>query len=99
MSSNVINPIKVEGLGELVDCEDKDFLNHLTDKDLGYCLSLKNLFNMSYEQIDKIKGDLMCLKQTEEVVAHIEALIVNMAKLEHKAYILRDEIVKRGLKV
>ncbi len=97
--SEIINPIKVKGFGDLVDSSDKLFKNHFIDKDLGYCLNVKKLFNLGYDQLIKIKNDLNKMEQTDEVSSHLEAVIFNMAMLEHKAVILNKEIEERNSKV
>lgn len=39
------------------------------------------------------------MEQTDEVSSHLEAVIFNMAMLEHKAVILNKEIEERNSKV
>ncbi len=97
--SEIINPIKVKGFGDLVDSSDEVFKDHFKDKDLGYCLNVKKLFNLGYDQLIKIKNDLNKMEQTDEVSSHLEAVIFNMAMLEHKAVILNKEIEERNSKV
>lgn len=95
----IVNPIKIKGFGDLVDSSDDNFKSHFKDKDLGYCLNVKKLFNLGYDQLIKIKDDLTESKQTDEVSSHLEAVIFNMAMLEHKAILLNKEIEERNFKV
>jgi len=97
--SEIINPIKIKGFGELVDSSDDNFKNYFKNKDLGYCLNVKKLFNLGYDQLIKIKDDLTKMKRTDEVNSHLEAVIFNMAMLEHKAILLNKEIEERNFKV
>lgn len=90
----VINPSKVKGIGELIDCSDEEFIKHFKDKDLGYCLNTYKLLNLTFEQLECMIKDLK-EKNTEEALNTVQALYVNMGYIEHKATILRKEIETR----
>jgi len=82
--------------GDLVDSSDKDFIKYFKDRDLGYCLVVKKLFNLGYDQLIKIKDDLL---KEEKTTDYVQAIIYNMALLEHKAIILNRLIKDRGFKI
>lgn len=93
---HLLNPSKVEGLGDLIDSSDEVFMKHFEDKDLGYLLSVSKLFNLTYEQLINMEKDLLALKpKTEIVVKHISSLYYYMNRIEHKASLLNAEIKNR----
>lgn len=101
--SELVNPCKVKGLGELVDCSDEQFKNHFATKNLTYCLNCYKLLNLTFEQVMKMVNDLVKLaevKKTENkdhIIDNIKALHVNMGYIEHKATLLLSIIKEKTL--
>ena len=93
-----INPIMTVGLGSLIDSSDEEFLAHCKDKNVGYCLNLSNLMNLSYEQMIHIKEDLKNTAESgegskaEEAENLLKAMYVQMGRVEHKIGLLKGVV-------
>lgn len=89
-------------LGQLIDCSEDEFKQYCVDKDLGYIQSFHNLMVQTYNEVQKIKDDLvedMCKrpksKRTQEEKSILEGLYSKLLRIEQRVYILREIISNR----
>lgn len=91
--------IPITEMGQLIDCTEEEFREFCKDKDLGFVQSLHNLMVQTYNEVQKLKDDLVAFmgkkskaERTEEEKSTLEGLYSKLLKIELKVFILRDII-------
>lgn len=90
-------------LGQLIDCTEEEFRKFCEDKDLGYISSFHNLMVQTFNEVQKIKNELvqkMCKSEgsnAEEQNA-LNGLYSKLMRIEQRVFILREIIKSRELK-
>lgn len=90
-------------LGQLIDCTEDEFRKFCEDKDLGYVQSFHNLMVQTFNEVQKLKDDLvanMCKPsgKTPEKQNTLEGLYSKLLRIEQRVFILREIIKIRELK-
>lgn len=90
-------------LGQLIDCTEEEFRNFCADKDLGYVSSFHNLMVQTFNEVQKIKDDLvqtMCksAEKNPEAQNVLNGLYSKLMRIEQRVFILREIIKDRELK-
>lgn len=88
-------------LGQLIDCTEEEFREFCKDKDLGYISSFHNLMVQTYNEVQKIKDELVSkmakAEQTEEEKSTLQGLYSKLMRIEQRVFILRDIIKERQI--
>lgn len=82
-------------LGQLIDCSEEEFRLFCADKDLGYICSFHNLMVQTFNEVQKLKDELvskMCksvvkIPEEQEV---LNGLYSKLMRIEQRVFILRD---------
>jgi len=85
----------VTELGQLIDCSEEEFRLFCTDKDLGYICSFHNLMVQTFNEVQKLKDELvekMCksvvkIPEEQEV---LNGLYSKLMRIEQRVFILRE---------
>ena len=93
----------VSELGYLIDCTEEEFHKFCMDKDLGYISSFHNLMVQTYNEVQKIKDELvekMCKtsEKSPEEQEVLNGLYSKLLRIEQRVFILREIIKSRELK-
>ena len=92
-------------LGQLIDCTEEEFKEYCKDKDVGYLSSFHNLMVQTYNEVQKLKDELVShiakqsknREQTPEEKSTLEGLYSKMLRIEQRVFILRDLIKSRSI--
>ena len=90
-------------LGQLIDCTEEEFRNFCADKDLGYVSSFHNLMVQTFNEVQKLKDELvtkMCKssdKNSEEQNV-LNGVYSKLMRIEQRVFILREIIKDREIK-
>ena len=82
-------------LGQLIDCSEEEFRLFCADKDLGYICSFHNLMVQTFNEVQKLKDELvakMCksvvkIPEEQEV---LNGLYSKLMRIEQRVFILRE---------
>lgn len=90
-------------LGQLIDCTEEDFRLFCADKDLGYICSFHNLMVQTFNEVQKIKDDLVqtmskSVEKNPEAQNVLNGLYSKLMRIEQRVFILREIIKDRELK-
>ena len=90
-------------LGQLIDCTEEEFRKFCEDKDLGYISSFHNLMVQTFNEVQKLKDDLvskMCksAERNSEEQNVLNGLYSKLMRIEQRVFILRDIKKTRELK-
>ena len=90
-------------LGKLIDCPEEEFRKFCEDKDLGYISSFHNLMVQTFNEVQKIKDELvekMCKSEgrNPEEQNVLNGLYSKLMRIEQRVFILRDIMKSRELK-
>ena len=93
----------VSELGVLIDCTEEEFRKFCEDKDLGYISSFHNLMVQTYNEVQKIKDELVAKMRMSKETGSKEQEILNglyakLLRVEQRVFILRDIMKSRELK-
>ena len=84
----------------LIDGTEEEFRQHCVDKDLGYIKSFHNLLVQTFNEVKKVKDDLVAYmgakpesERTEEEKRVLNGLYSKLLRVEQRVFILR-EIIK-----
>lgn len=84
-------------LGQLIDSTPEEFREHCRDKDLGYICGLSNLMKGTYDQVARMKDDLVTLlkgkpesSRTPEEKNTLNGLYAKLFAIEQKTLILQE---------
>lgn len=91
----------VTELGQLIDCSEEEFRKYCEDKDLGYISSLLNLMTATYNEVSKVRAELVEKYspleekapdpvQREGVVETLNGLYSKLMTIEQRVFILRE---------
>lgn len=92
-------------LGQLIDCTEEEFKEYCADKDVGYLSSFHNLMVQTFNEVQKLKDDLVHkiakdshyggdVSQEQTV---LEGIYSKMLRIEQRVFILRDLIKSRSI--
>lgn len=91
-------------LGHLIDCPEEEFREFCKDKDLGYVSSFHNLMVQTYNEVQKLKDDVVTHlstksleERTDEEKSTLEGLYSKLLRIEQRVFILREIIKERSL--
>ena len=90
--------------GKLIDGTSEEFREHCADKDLGYINSLRNQLAGTFQQLTKMKDDLLRkikkekLPKDSEEVKSIQGIYQQLMRVEEKACICVEIAKERQLK-
>ena len=92
-------------LGQLIDCTEEEFKEYCNDKDVGYLSSFHNLMVQMFNEVQKLKDELVSKiakeskfrEQTPEEKSTLEGLYSKMLRIEQRVFILRDLIKSRSI--
>lgn len=91
-------------LGQLIDCSESEFKEYCADKDLGYISSFHNLMVQTYNEVQKLKDELVAkigktpkAKRTDIEQSTLEGLYSKLLRIEQRVFILRDIIKHRQI--
>lgn len=81
-------------LGQLIDCSEEDFRLYCADKDLGYICSFHNLMVQTYNEVQKLKDELV-VKMSKSGSTPKEQEVLNglyskLMRIELRVFILRE---------
>ena len=90
-------------LGQLIDCTEEEFRNFCADKDLGYVSSFHNLMVQTFNEVQKLKDELvakMCKSpdRNPEEQNVLNGIYSKLMRIEQRVFILRDIIKDREIK-
>ena len=90
-------------LGQLIDCPEDEFRKFCEDKDLGYVQSFHNLMVQTFNEVQKLKDELvskMCksVQKDPQEQKVLEGLYSKLMRIEQRVFILREIIKSRELK-
>lgn len=82
-------------LGQLIDCSEHEFRLFCADKDLGYIYSFHNLMVQTFNEVQKLKDDLvskMCksVERNPEEQEVLNGLYSKLMRIEQRVFILRE---------
>lgn len=91
-------------LGQLIDCTEEEFREFCKDKDLGYVSSFHNLMTQTFNEVQKIKNELVEVisrkpksERTEEEQDILHGLYSKLMRIEQRVFILREIMKERRL--
>ena len=91
-------------LGQLIDCTEEEFREFCKDKDLGYVQSFHNLMVQTFNEVQKLKDELVTFlsskpkdARTEEEKTTLEGLYSKLMRVEQRVFILREIIKERQI--
>lgn len=94
----------VTELGQLIDCTEEEFREFCKDKDLGYISSFHNLMVQTFNEVQKIKDELVAHmgskpveNQTDEEKSTLQGLYSKLMRVEQRVFILREVIEERKI--
>ena len=95
---------EITEMGQLIDCTEEEFREFCKDKDLGYISSLHNLMVQTFNEVQKLKDELVSLvgkksraEQTEEEKSTLQGLYSKLLRIEQRVFILREIIEERKI--
>lgn len=93
-------------LGQLIDCTEEKFREFCKDKDLGYLSSFHNLMVQTFNEVQKIKDEVVQslavkshagVERTPEEQSTLEGLYSKLMRIEQRVFILREFIEARHI--
>lgn len=91
-------------IGKLIDCTEEEFREYCSDKDLGYISSFHNLMVQTFNEVQKLKDELVqklahkeSVDRTPEEQSTLEGLYSKLLRIEQRVYILREIIKARQI--
>lgn len=91
-------------LGQLIDCTEEEFREFCKDKDLGYISSFHNLMVQTFNEVQKLKDELVThlgkkptAERTAEEQSTLEGLYSKLMRIEQRVFILREVIKERKI--
>lgn len=90
-------------IGDAIDLSEEEFKEFISDKNVGYLLSLKNLLLVTYSQVCDIKDDLVNKFKkhpsllTEENKVTLNGIYHKLMAIEYKVIILNEFLDTRTL--
>ena len=91
-------------LGQLIDCTEEEFREFCKDKDLGYISSFHNLMVQTFNEVHKLKNELVVAvgkkpkeEQTEKEKSTLNGLYSKLMRIEQRVFILREIIKDRQI--
>lgn len=95
---------EITEMGQLIDCTEEEFREFCKDKDLGYISSLHNLMVQTFNEVQKLKDELVTLiskkstnDQTDEEKSTLQGLYSKLLRIEQRVFILREIIEERKI--
>lgn len=95
---------EITEMGQLIDCTEEEFREFCKDKDLGYISSLHNLMVQTFNEVQKLKDELVSLiskkstsDQTDEEKSTLNGLYSKLLRIEQRVFILREIIKERKI--
>lgn len=95
---------EITEMGQLIDCTEEEFREFCKDKDLGYISSLHNLMVQTFNEVQKLKDELVSLiskkstaDQTDEEKSTLQGLYSKLLRIEQRVFILREIIEERKI--
>lgn len=95
---------EITEMGQLIDCTEEEFREFCKDKDLGYISSLHNLMVQTFNEVQKLKDELVSLiskksvaDQTDEEKSTLNGLYSKLMRIEQRVFILREIIEERKI--
>lgn len=95
---------EITEMGQLIDCTEEEFREFCKDKDLGYISSLHNLMVQTFNEVQKLKDELVTLiskkspaDQTDEEKSTLQGLYSKLMRIEQRVFILREIIEERKI--
>lgn len=95
---------EITEMGQLIDCTEEEFREFCKDKDLGYISSLHNLMVQTFNEVQKLKDELVSLiskkstsDQTDEEKSTLNGLYSKLLRIEQRVFILREIIEERKI--
>jgi hypothetical protein len=90
-------------LGQLIDCTEEEFRKFCEDKDLGYISSFHNLMVQTFNEVHKLKNELvekMCksVERSPEEQNVLNGIYSKLMRIEQRVFILREIIKTREIK-
>ena len=92
----------ISELGQLIDCTEEEFREFCKDKDLGYISSFHNLMVQTFNEVQKIKDELVAmmsknpeLRDSEQ--STLQGLYSKLLRIEQRVFILREIIKERKI--
>ena len=90
-------------LGQLIDCTEEEFRKFCEDKDLGYISSFHNLMVQTFNEVQKLKNELvekMCksVERSPEEQNVLNGIYSKLMRIEQRVFILREIIKTREIK-
>lgn len=91
------------GLSDLIDGSEEVFKEFCQDKDLGYLNSFHNLITQTYNEVQKLKDELVSKMKNKEIQVTednkniLKGLYDKLLRVETRVFILRDLIKERAL--
>ena len=96
--------LEITEMGQLIDCTEEEFREFCKDKDLGYISSLHNLMVQTFNEVQKLKDELVSLiskksitDQTDEEKSTLQGLYSKLLRIEQRVFILREIIKERKI--
>ena len=91
-------------LGFLIDGTEEEFREYCKDKDFGYISSFHNLMIQTYNEVQKVKDELVQVmgrksqeERTEEEKHILEGLYSKLLRIEQRVFILREIMKERQI--
>lgn len=93
--------VKTE-LGQLIDCTEEEFREFCKDKDLGYISSFHNLMVQTFNEVQKLKDELVVKmskskERSAEEKSTLEGLYSKLMRIEQRVFILRGIMKDRRI--
>lgn len=91
-------------MGQLIDCTEEEFREFCKDKDLGYVSSFHNLMVQTFNEVQKLKDELVIKMsksgkegRTDEEKSTLQGLYSKLMRIEQRVFILRELIKERSV--
>ena len=91
-------------LGQLIDCSEEEFREFCKDKDLGYISSFHNLMVQTFNEVQKLKDELVSQmgkkdksNRTEKEKSTLHGLYSKLMRVEQRVFILREILKERKI--
>lgn len=95
---------EITEMGQLIDCTEEEFREFCKDKDLGYISSFHNLMVQTFNEVQKLKDELVShmgkksvTEQTDEEKSTLHGLYSKLMRIEQRVFILREIIEERKI--
>ena len=96
--------IPITDMGQLIDCTEEEFREFCKDKDLGYIHSFHNIMVQTFNEVQKLKDELVVLmsskgkeNQTAKEKDTLQGLYSKLLRIEQRVFILREIMKERQI--